>query len=40
MARYRKKRGNLIMNFSDGIGSYKKKKYFKRFKRRKRRGGY
>lgn len=39
MARNRKKRANLIMNFGDN-GFYKRKKYFKRFKRRKRRGGY
>lgn len=40
MARGRKKRTHLFMNFGDGSGVYKKKKYFKRFKRRKRRGGY
>lgn len=40
MARGRKKRANLMMNFGNSGGFYKKKKYFKRFKRRKRKGGY
>lgn len=35
MARNRKKRSHL-MNFGDGSGFFKKKKYFKRFRKKRR----